>query len=495
MPTTKFLRLALAIFLCVILYAFIWDLLSSQQFGNKRKNSFEKSEVKLTGLFKWKEVTMGHNPNIIMMGGGTGQNTGTRQMTDSKAGSVAGMEQTHQHFINSNNNIDDMQKHISIKTNITEDIVKTIQTNDKFAKIVTSKVTKAKITPMKPLNGKDFKKLPMWDFEDVYLKDPQPRKTTCQQSIRNSENPEFKKAFIPNIRLFMNREDLNISEWNRLAHFNNPFGFMGYKYTEVKKVVDLIPKLADYQLLPVPEAEKQGCIRCAVVATGGILNGSKMGKEIDSHDYVFRMNGAVIKGYEEDVGSKTSVYVHTAHSMVSVHYTLKKFGFKNIPNDKGIKYVLIPEGLRDFHWLQGLLNKTEVTGSSYRHMRPLKYYAGQFDYNRFYVLHPDFLRYVRNRFMKSKQLQGGYWKMYRPTNGAFTLFLALHTCDTVDAYGFITSEHSKYPNYYYERFSKTRVIFYINHDYNLEIKTWKKLHDSNIMRLYQRKDNTEKNGN
>lgn len=33
-----------------------------------------------------------------------------------------------------------------------------------------------------------------------------------------------------------------------------------------------------------------------------------------------RMNGAVIKGYEDDVGSRTSVYLHTAHSITwSLH--------------------------------------------------------------------------------------------------------------------------------------------------------------------------------
>lgn len=30
------------------------------------------------------------------------------------------------------------------------------------------------------------------------------------------------------------------------------------------------------------------CIRCAIVGNGGILNGSRMGEVIDSHDYVFR---------------------------------------------------------------------------------------------------------------------------------------------------------------------------------------------------------------
>jgi len=56
----------------------------------------------------------------------------------------------------------------------------------------------------------------------------------------------------------------------------------------------------------------------------------------------------------------------------------------------------------------------------------------------------------------------------------------------VDAYGFITEDHHKYSNYYYDKLKKTSVIFYINHDYNLEIKTWKKLHDLGIIRLFQR---------
>ena len=30
------------------------------------------------------------------------------------------------------------------------------------------------------------------------------------------------------------------------------------------------------------------CVRCAVIGNGGMMNGSKMGKEIDANDYVFR---------------------------------------------------------------------------------------------------------------------------------------------------------------------------------------------------------------
>ncbi|XP_072523781.1 alpha-N-acetylgalactosaminide alpha-2,6-sialyltransferase 2-like [Salminus brasiliensis] len=346
------------------------------------------------------------------------------------------------------------------------------------------------ITALPVLYKKDFTQLPKWDFEDVYLQNDEERRPVCSKSLQNSKDKEFQAAVIPNIQLWLHKGLLDISEWNRLAHFNNPFGFMEYTYNDVKSSVDLIPKPKSAQLFPLPKNAQDGCIRCAVVGTGGILSGSKMGKDIDSHDYVFRMNGAVIKGYEEDVGRKTSVYVHTSFSLISSFHLLRQYGFDRIPNDEGIKLVLIPEGLRDFEWIEGLFLKNALKKGDFKGVRPFNYYSGGIEKDKqFYVLHPDFLRYVRNRFLRSTSLDGNFWYMFRPTNGAFTLFLALHTCDIVDVYGFITEDHHKYSNYYFERATKTSVIFFANHDYNLEMQTWKKLHDSGIINLYQRKEN------
>ncbi|XP_054483490.1 alpha-N-acetylgalactosaminide alpha-2,6-sialyltransferase 1-like [Anoplopoma fimbria] len=282
-------------------------------------------------------------------------------------------------------------------------------------------------TPMPVLSRKSFKKLPEWDFEDIYNQDAPPRQTTCAKSLRNSQDESFKKAFLPNIRLFMHK--INMSEWNRLSHFNNPFGFMEFNHDEVMAGAKLIPKPNEPLLLPKPGSDR--CMSCAVVGMGGILNGSKMGKEIDAHDYVFRMNGAITKGFEEDVGNRTSVYVHTAHSITASQYLLRKYEYKSIPDDEGIKYVMIPEGMRDFNWMEGLFKNQRVTAGQYKNKRPWTYYAEQYNETRFYVLHQDFLRYVRNRFLKSPHLNDPHWAIVRPTNGAFTLFLALHTCDTV----------------------------------------------------------------
>ncbi len=47
-----------------------------------------------------------------------------------------------------------------------------------------------------------------------------------------------------------------------------------------------------------------------------------------------RVNAAIISGHEEDVGKRTSVYVHTAHSLIQSLMVHKKRGFKQIPTDK-----------------------------------------------------------------------------------------------------------------------------------------------------------------
>ncbi|XP_061913495.1 alpha-N-acetylgalactosaminide alpha-2,6-sialyltransferase 1-like [Entelurus aequoreus] len=338
-------------------------------------------------------------------------------------------------------------------------------------------------TPMPILLPQNFPKAPVWDFDDVYNQDAAPRQSTCQQSLRNSQDESFRKGFLPNIRLFLHKDNINMSEWNRLSHFRSPYGFMGFTYDDVMTSVKLIPRAKEPLLSPKPGGD--GCIRCAVVGNGGILNASKMGEEIDAHDYVFRVNGALTEGYEDDVGNRTSVYVHTAHSITTSLTRWKTYGYKSAPHDESIKYVMIPEGMKDYQWLDGLLKGDRVRLGPYKNRRPRTYYTGQYNESRFYVLHQDFLRYVQNRYLKSKFLKLASGASFRPTNGAFTVFLALHTCDVVDAYGFITQDHWKYATYYYEKHEQAFRPFHSHHDYVLEMKLWKKFHDGGILRLYQ----------
>ena len=64
----------------------------------------------------------------------------------------------------------------------------------------------------------------------------------------------------------------------------------------------------------------------AIVGNAGKIIGSNLGKEIDSFENVIRFNNAKVKGYENDVGSKTTDIVINCH-VYNDEPSLKTDGF------------------------------------------------------------------------------------------------------------------------------------------------------------------------
>ncbi|KAM9838603.1 CMP-N-acetylneuraminate-beta-galactosamide-alpha-2,3-sialyltransferase 1-like [Aulostomus maculatus] len=91
---------------------------------------------------------------------------------------------------------------------------------------------------------------------------------------------------------------------------------------------------------PNPDVLKSSSVHrriCAVVGNSGNLKGSHYGPLIDSHDVVMRMNFGPSKGYEDDVGTKTTHQIMFPESVIDL--------------DKSIQLVLFLFEIQDTEWL------------------------------------------------------------------------------------------------------------------------------------------------
>ncbi|MGH0142794.1 UNVERIFIED_CONTAM: hypothetical protein FKN15_016757 [Acipenser sinensis] len=313
----------------------------------------------------------------------------------------------------------------------------------------------------------------------------QSKAVKCTVSLRQriQAQPQLHSLFQFDVPVLARSQHFSTSEWQRLQHYLPPYGWKGLPINVVSSALMLLNDTANSGLFG--ERLVGGCIRCAVVGNGGILNGSRQGTAIDEHDFVFRLNGAVIKGFEEDVGTKTSFYGFTTNTMKNSLIAYRSFGFHRIPQEQGIRYIFIPSEVRDYMMLRSAIQGVPVPHGHDKDDQPWKYFGPNHLAKKFKMLHPDFIRYIKDRFLKSHLLKLAYGHIYMPSTGALMLMTALHACDEVSAYGFITDNYRAFSDHYYDRVKKP-LVFYANHDMQLESRLWKRLHSLNVFRLYQR---------
>ncbi|XP_062859997.1 alpha-N-acetylgalactosaminide alpha-2,6-sialyltransferase 2 [Trichomycterus rosablanca] len=336
----------------------------------------------------------------------------------------------------------------------------------------TNKSTKKPPPPAKPTEP-DF-------IGDNYVIDYVPPQTICPNSIRNKVNQtDLAKTFLWNVPVLQWAKHFSLQEYKRLSHFPGAHGWGGVSIDVLNSSLSILNTSAN-RLMFEDWKEKNmgsGCIHCAVVGNGGILNGSKKGQEIDEHDYVFRTNGAVIEGFEKDVGKRTSFYLFSFNTFMNSRRSYRDVGYKGAPQSKETKFVFLPDHAKDY----------EIMMAEATHLgeKPTNYFGNNVTVKKFKMLHPDFIRYVRNRFLHSNILKTKHKNIYRPSTGGTMLMAALHTCDQVSAYGFMTPDFYKYSDHYFDK-KHHKVGFYANHDLKLELKLWQELHKAKLLKLYMR---------
>ncbi|XP_033895876.2 alpha-N-acetylgalactosaminide alpha-2,6-sialyltransferase 2-like [Acipenser ruthenus] len=320
----------------------------------------------------------------------------------------------------------------------------------------------------------------------------------AQEDIRPSDCPDnipkkflkstlFKDKFLETVPILQWKKHATEKEYSRLKQYNGAHGWSVVPFDVLKESLDLLNTTANQQMLDDwgSRANRPACVRCAVVGNGGILKGSKKGKEIDQHDYVFRTNGAVIEGFEEDVGSRTSFYTFSTNTLRNSMLAYFSLGFRGPPKSEETRFIFLSDHDRDYLLLKAAVTHTPVEKGPEQSKSPPRQFGDDVRAEKFKMYHPDFIRYIRNRFLDASVLTTRYRDYYRPSTGATMLLAAVHTCDQVSAYGFMTPNYAKFSDHYYDYIYR-KVAFYINHDLRMEMRLWQQLHEAGIIQLYMR---------
>uniref|UniRef100_A0A8C5QK27 CMP-N-acetylneuraminate-beta-galactosamide-alpha-2,3-sialyltransferase 2 n=1 Tax=Leptobrachium leishanense TaxID=445787 RepID=A0A8C5QK27_9ANUR len=172
---------------------------------------------------------------------------------------------------------------------------------------------------------------------------------------------------------------------------------------------------------PYTEQQNRPCRSCAVVGNSGKLKGSNHGNKIDSHDLIFRMNGARIYGFEEDVGSRTTH--HFMYPESAVHLPI------------GVHLMLIPFKIKDLEWVASTFTTGEIKRTYTRVMRFIRA-----DKDKVLVVNPAFFKYIHDNWTDH---HGRY-----PSTGMLVLFFALHICDEISVFGFGADKNGNWHHYW-----------------------------------------------
>lgn len=307
----------------------------------------------------------------------------------------------------------------------------------------------------------------------------------CHESLKFyvESDAVCRTKFNFSVPVFLSKKHSDEGMWARMQQYPIPYGWKELPKGDITSTLSLLDDVESTWLFS-PGSNK-GCISCAVVGNGGILNGSRQGKEIDAHDFVIRLNGAIIDGFEDDVGTKISFYGFTTNTMKNSLLAYRKWGYKNVPQNKELVYIFIPSEFRDYLMLRSAILGVRVPEGKDKNDEPWKYFGLKTPAKKFKMMHPSFLRYIKDSFLNSSALQSKYSHLYMPSTGALMLMIALHQCDQVSAYGFITDNYKDFSDHYYEGV-KQPLIFYANHDLKMEAQLWKALDKAKIIKLYQR---------
>ncbi|XP_065812303.1 ST3 beta-galactoside alpha-2,3-sialyltransferase 3a isoform X1 [Labrus bergylta] len=271
--------------------------------------------------------------------------------------------------------------------------------------------------------------------------------------------------------------DPNYKRYAKIVDYSPPFGVKSQE-----KIIDiLLSATKNYGL--GEELDSMSCKTCIIIGNGGILANKSLGPRIDEIDVVVRLNEAPVKGFEKDVGSKTTMritYPEGAIQKTERYESQSLFvlsAFKAL-DLRWLRYMVFNQRL-SFHTCRKLLKNSLYFQEQLHSTIHLADAFIQSDVHQrrstdgfwksvakhvprepsdMRILNPYFIQEASFKLIGLPHNNGQMGKGNIPTLGAVAITMALHTCDEVAVAGFgynMSTPHA--PLHYYEKIRMSAI--------------------------------------
>ncbi|XP_035665319.1 alpha-N-acetylgalactosaminide alpha-2,6-sialyltransferase 2-like [Branchiostoma floridae] len=215
---------------------------------------------------------------------------------------------------------------------------------------------------------------------------------------------------------------------------------------------------------------------CAVVGNGGILLDSHCGAEIDSKDYIIRMDLPAIRGFETDVGRKTNMTILNVS-------TPKRVAISSHLKDR--TRDVYESRLRD-------INGSVLVAGDSLEMNNLK--KAIQNYEKYKIPFSFVLLTSHGSFKLGKlirrtaaKVRGNAVTSSAPSTGLGTVLTATAFCDQIYMYGFFPFKKDTHrrpiPYHYYPGDSIEPIFLDPRHRMDKEFNFFKSLHERGVVKL------------